>query len=82
MRYSLANSFRKNCHCLLAVAAQHGVRRMRTFKSPLRYFTAAVGFTAVATFAGCVMIPYETPEVKAQIQHDLKLELLEMQAVL
>lgn len=54
---------------------------MHTFKSPFQYLSAAIGFVLVATLGGCVMIPYETPEAKAKIQHDLKLEPSDIQAV-
>lgn len=75
------SSSRKNRHRARAVATPHGVRLMQTFKSQLRYLSAAIGFVLVATLSGCVMIPYETPEAKAQIQHDLKLDPSDIQAV-
>ncbi|MGE8410054.1 MAG: hypothetical protein ACN6QH_23785 [Pseudomonas sp.] len=54
---------------------------MHTFKSPFSYLAAAIGLILVATLGGCVMIPYETPEAKAKIQHDLKLDPSDIQAV-
>jgi hypothetical protein len=36
---------------------------------------------AALTLSGCVMIPYETPEAKAQIAHDLKLSPPDIQGI-
>lgn len=54
---------------------------MGTFRLLFRYLAAAVCLITAATLGGCVMIPYDTPEAKAQIQRDLKLEPPDIQAV-
>ncbi|NIF29461.1 hypothetical protein F3J44_24220 [Pantoea sp. Tr-811] len=54
---------------------------MNTFKSSIQNVAAAIGLIAAVTVGGCVMIPYDTPESKAQIQHDLKIAPSDIQAV-
>ncbi|RMU88398.1 hypothetical protein ALP22_200014 [Pseudomonas coronafaciens pv. porri] len=60
---------------------QQGERTMNTFKSSIQNVAAAIGLIAAATVGGCVMIPYDTPESKAQIQRDLKITPSDIQAV-
>lgn len=54
---------------------------MNTFKSSVQHVAAAIGLIAAVTVGGCVMIPYDTPESKAQIQRDLKIAPSDIQAV-
>lgn len=54
---------------------------MNTFKSSIHNVAAAIGLIAAVTVGGCVMIPYDTPESKAQIQRDLKIAPSDIQAV-
>jgi len=47
----------------------------------LQRVTASFCFAAIFVMTGCVMVPYETPEAKIQIQHDLQLSSGEIQAI-
>ncbi|WP_212809882.1 hypothetical protein [Pseudomonas sp. Ost2] len=47
----------------------------------LRRITVFFGLTTLLGFSGCVMIPFETPEARNQIQHDLRLAPDEIQAI-
>jgi len=46
-----------------------------------RGVTVVVGVIVLVASSGCSMIPYETPEARNQIQHDLKLAPGDIQAI-
>jgi len=70
-----------NHHSLSVVAIQQGERTINIFKSSIQNVAAVIGLIAATTVGGCVMIPYDTPESKAQIQRDLKIAPSDIQAV-